>query len=66
MTAWISGQEDIDTALKNIDESWPARSDELPTTGGPGAARGPPARASVPVSAALRTERGAHPCWPRH
>jgi alpha-glucoside transport system substrate-binding protein len=23
-TAWISGQEDIDTALKNIDESWPA------------------------------------------
>ncbi|MEO7942994.1 MAG: ABC transporter substrate-binding protein [Marmoricola sp.] len=24
MTAWISGQEDLDTALKNIDESWPA------------------------------------------
>ena len=23
MTAWISGQEDLDTALKNIDESWP-------------------------------------------
>lgn len=24
MTAWISGQEDLDTALKNIDSSWPA------------------------------------------
>ena len=24
MTAWISGQEDLATALKNIDESWPA------------------------------------------
>jgi alpha-glucoside transport system substrate-binding protein len=24
MTAWISGQEDLDTALKNIDASWPA------------------------------------------
>lgn len=24
MTAWISGQEDIDTALKNIDSSWPS------------------------------------------
>jgi alpha-glucoside transport system substrate-binding protein len=23
MTAWISGQEDLSTALKNIDESWP-------------------------------------------
>jgi alpha-glucoside transport system substrate-binding protein len=23
MTAWISGQEDLDTALKNIDDSWP-------------------------------------------
>jgi alpha-glucoside transport system substrate-binding protein len=26
MTAWISGQEDLDTALKNIDASWPATS----------------------------------------
>jgi alpha-glucoside transport system substrate-binding protein len=24
MTAWISGNEDIDTALKNIDSSWPS------------------------------------------
>lgn len=24
MVAWISGNEDLDTALKNIDESWPA------------------------------------------
>jgi alpha-glucoside transport system substrate-binding protein len=24
MTAWISGQEDLDTALTNIDQSWPA------------------------------------------
>jgi alpha-glucoside transport system substrate-binding protein len=24
MTAWISGQESIDTALKNIDSSWPS------------------------------------------
>lgn len=24
MTAWIAGQEDLDTALKNIDDSWPA------------------------------------------
>jgi alpha-glucoside transport system substrate-binding protein len=24
MTAWISGDEDADTALKNIDESWPS------------------------------------------
>ncbi len=24
MTAWISGQQDLDTTLKNIDESWPA------------------------------------------
>lgn len=24
MTSWISGQEDLDTALKNIDGSWPA------------------------------------------
>jgi alpha-glucoside transport system substrate-binding protein len=24
MTSWISGQEDLDTALKNIDSSWPA------------------------------------------
>jgi len=24
MTAWISGQEDIDAALKNIDASWPS------------------------------------------
>lgn len=24
MTAWISGQEDADTALKNIDQSWPS------------------------------------------
>ena len=24
MTAWISGQESLDTALKNIDASWPA------------------------------------------
>ncbi len=24
MTAWISGQEDLDTALTNIDESWPS------------------------------------------
>jgi len=24
MTAWISGQQDLATALKNIDESWPA------------------------------------------
>ena len=23
MTAWISGSEDLDTALKNIDASWP-------------------------------------------
>lgn len=23
MTAWISGQEDLDSALQNIDESWP-------------------------------------------
>ena len=23
MTAWISGQQDLDTALKNIDSSWP-------------------------------------------
>jgi alpha-glucoside transport system substrate-binding protein len=23
MTAWISGQEDLNTALKNIDDSWP-------------------------------------------
>lgn len=23
MTAWISGQEDLDAALKNIDDSWP-------------------------------------------
>jgi len=25
MTAWVSGQEDLDTALKNIDASWPAK-----------------------------------------
>ena len=24
LTAWISGQEDLDTALTNIDDSWPA------------------------------------------
>ncbi|MFL6179361.1 MAG: ABC transporter substrate-binding protein [Actinomycetes bacterium] len=24
MTAWVSGDTDLDTALKNIDESWPA------------------------------------------
>jgi alpha-glucoside transport system substrate-binding protein len=24
MTAWISGQEDLNTALKNIDNSWPS------------------------------------------
>lgn len=24
MTAWIAGQENLDTALKNIDESWPS------------------------------------------
>jgi len=24
MTAWISGQEDLETALKNIDDSWPS------------------------------------------
>ena len=24
MTSWISGQEDLDTALANIDDSWPA------------------------------------------
>ena len=24
MTAWISGQEDLDTALTNIDDSWPS------------------------------------------
>ena len=24
MTAWISGQEDLNTALKNIDDSWPS------------------------------------------
>jgi alpha-glucoside transport system substrate-binding protein len=24
MTAWISGQEDLDTALTNIDQSWPS------------------------------------------
>ena len=24
LVSWISGQEDINTALKNIDESWPA------------------------------------------
>ena len=24
MTAWISGQEDLDTALTNIDASWPS------------------------------------------
>jgi alpha-glucoside transport system substrate-binding protein len=23
MTAWISGQQDLDTTLKNIDDSWP-------------------------------------------
>jgi alpha-glucoside transport system substrate-binding protein len=23
-TAWISGSEDLQTALKNIDESWPS------------------------------------------
>ncbi len=23
MTAWITGQQDLDTALKNIDDSWP-------------------------------------------
>jgi alpha-glucoside transport system substrate-binding protein len=23
MTAWISGGEDLDTALKNINDSWP-------------------------------------------
>jgi alpha-glucoside transport system substrate-binding protein len=25
MTAWISGQEELDTALQNIDDSWPAQ-----------------------------------------
>ena len=25
MTAWVSGSEDIDTALKNIDASWPSK-----------------------------------------
>ena len=25
MTAWISGTEDLDTALKNIDASWPKK-----------------------------------------
>jgi alpha-glucoside transport system substrate-binding protein len=24
MTAWISGDQDVDTTLKNIDESWPS------------------------------------------
>ena len=24
MTAWLNGDEDIDTALQNIDDSWPA------------------------------------------
>ena len=24
MTAWITGQQDLDTALKNIDDSWPS------------------------------------------
>ena len=24
MTAWINGDADLDTALKNIDDSWPA------------------------------------------
>jgi hypothetical protein len=24
MTSWISGQESLDSALKNIDGSWPA------------------------------------------
>ena len=24
MTSWISGQENLDTALKNIDNSWPS------------------------------------------
>ena len=25
MTAWASGSEDLDTALKNIDASWPQK-----------------------------------------
>ncbi len=24
MVAWISGQQDLDTTLKNIDQSWPS------------------------------------------
>jgi alpha-glucoside transport system substrate-binding protein len=24
MTAWISGQQDLDTTLTNIDSSWPS------------------------------------------
>jgi alpha-glucoside transport system substrate-binding protein len=24
MTSWVSGDTDLDTALKNIDDSWPA------------------------------------------
>ena len=24
MTAWLNGDEDIDTALQNIDDSWPS------------------------------------------
>jgi alpha-glucoside transport system substrate-binding protein len=24
MTAWVSGSEDLDTALANIDASWPS------------------------------------------
>ena len=24
MTAWISGQQDLDEALKSIEESWPS------------------------------------------
>ena len=48
MTAWISGQEDLDTALTNIDESWPAVDQQLThqyteIAGGAGLAPVPPA-----------------------
>ena len=45
MTAWISGQQDLDTTLTNIDASWPpadaARKHIV--AGGAGLAPAPPA-----------------------
>ena len=64
MTSWISGQEDLDTALKNIDASWPCQLTSLrvehDVAGGCGSSARTPGGAHVRTHATACEKGVAH------